>query len=85
MSKQKPTIANYPAVQQINFYVNEASSELIAERRNYLESYLLPTWKNRLEQMQSWKEHSATDLDLLSEYQQGVEFLTKALKKETSQ
>ena len=55
MSKQKPTIANYSAVQQINFYVNEASPELIAERRNYLESYLLLTWENRLEQYRSRK------------------------------
>lgn len=85
MSKQKPTIANYPAVQQINFYVNEASPELIAERRNYLESYLLPTWKNRLEQMQSWKEHSDTDLEFIEAYKSGVDYLTEALKQESAQ
>ncbi|MDB2181126.1 hypothetical protein [Citrobacter farmeri] len=76
------TISSYPAVQQINFYVNDASNELIKERRVYLENYLLPCWKGRLEEMQSWQEPSATDLELLAEYQKGVDFLTEVLKQE---
>lgn len=38
-------ISSYPAVQQINFYTNDASPELLFERRVYLENYLLPCWK----------------------------------------
>ncbi|USL74541.1 hypothetical protein [Salmonella enterica] len=34
-------ISSYPAVQQINFYINDASPELLFERRVYLEK--LPT------------------------------------------
>jgi hypothetical protein len=30
-------IAKYPAVKQINFYIREASPELLVERREYLE------------------------------------------------
>lgn len=32
--------------------------------------------------MQSWKESSTKDLELLAEYQKGVDFLTDALKQE---
>ncbi|EBV4003017.1 hypothetical protein F9N47_22700 [Salmonella enterica] len=78
-------ISHYPAVQQINFYVNEASPELIKERRIYLENYLLPCWKGRLAEMQSWKEHSDTDLEFIAEYQSAVDYLTEALTQETNQ
>lgn len=75
-------IAHYPAVQQINFYVNEASPVLISERRVYLEKNLLPCWKQRLEEIQSWTVKTETDLELLAAYQSGVDFLTDALKQE---
>jgi hypothetical protein len=78
-------VSHYPAVQQINFYVNEASPELIAARWTYLESFLLPTWIKRLEQMQSWKDKNGSDLELIAAYQSGVDYLTGALKKEVSQ
>ncbi|EDO4758180.1 hypothetical protein PC667_004422 [Salmonella enterica] len=75
-------VSSYPAVQQINFYVHDASPELLKERRVYLENYLLPCWKGRLAEMQSWKEPSTKDLEFLAEYQKGVDFLTDALKQE---
>lgn len=75
-------VSSYPAVQQINFYVNDASPELLKERRVYLENYLLPCWKGRLAEMKSWIEPSTTDLELRAEYQKGVDFLTAALKQE---
>ncbi|WP_320734116.1 hypothetical protein [Enterobacter kobei] len=75
-------ISLYPAVKQIHFYVNEASPELIKERRIYLENYLLPCWIGRLKEMQSLEETSATDLELLAEYQKGVDFLTEAFKEQ---
>lgn len=75
-------VSSYPAVKQINFYVNDASPELLKERRVYLENYLLPCWKGRLAEMQSWKEPSTTDLELRAEYQKAVDFLTAELKQE---
>lgn len=76
-------IANYPAVRQINFYVNEASPELISARRNYLQEFLLPTWETRLEQMLSWSDKNDSDLELIEIYRNGVEYLTQALKRES--
>lgn len=76
-------IANYPAVRQINFYVNEASPELISARRNYLQEFLLPTWETRLKQMLSWSDKNDSDLELIEIYRNGVEYLTQALKRES--
>ncbi len=78
-------ISHYPAVKQIYFYTTEASPEFIRERRVYLENYLLPTWKSRLSEIKSWKEHTDLDMELLSAYQCGVEFLSEALKEEHAQ
>ncbi|EPR0420117.1 hypothetical protein ACUZIT_001639 [Enterobacter hormaechei] len=75
------TTSLYPAVKQIHFYVNDASPELIKERRVYLENYLLPCWIGRLNEILSWEETSATDLELLAEYEKGVNFLIAALKE----
>ncbi|EGT5185844.1 hypothetical protein FZI02_08960 [Cronobacter sakazakii] len=76
-------ISNYPAVRQINFYVNEASPELISARRNYLQEFLLPTWETRLKQMLSWSDKNDSDLELIEIYRNGVEYLTQALKRES--
>lgn len=78
-------ISSYPAVQQINFYINDASPELLVERRVYLENYLLPCWKGRLAEMQSWIEYTDADLQLLAAYQSGIDYLTDALKQEAAQ
>lgn len=76
-------IANYPAVRQIKFYVNEASPELISARRNYLQEFLLPTWETRLKQMLSWSDKNDSDLELIEIYRNGVEYLTQALKRDS--
>lgn len=77
-------ISSYQAVRQINFYINDASPELLFERRVYLENYLLPCWKGRLAEMQSWSECTDADLKLLAAYQRGVDYLTDALKQEAA-
>ncbi|HDR2753898.1 TPA: hypothetical protein QCJ76_002501 [Enterobacter asburiae] len=78
-------ISSYPAVQQINFYINDASLELLFERRVYLENNLLPCWRGRLAEMQSWKEYTDADRELLAAYQSGIDYLTDALKQEAFQ
>ena len=78
-------ISSYPAVQQINFYINESSPELLFERRAYLENYLLPCWKGRLAEMQSWKEYTDADRELIEAYQSGIDYLTDALTQEAAQ
>ncbi len=46
-------IAQCPAVKQINFYILEASPELLVDRRVYLEVVLLKIWRSRLETIRS--------------------------------
>ena len=75
-------ISHYPAVQEINFYLNEASADLIEIRRIYLSNFLLPTWKRRLEEARTWKERTATDNSLIAKYESGVALLSEALKQE---
>ncbi|EBR3160731.1 hypothetical protein CB002_004490 [Salmonella enterica] len=69
------------AARQINFYVNEASPECIEGRRAYLCQCLLPRLKDGLFSMHIWKEKTADDLELISIYQKGVDFLTEALNQ----
>ena len=73
------------AARQINFYVNHASQECIEGRRVYLSQCLLPRMKEGLSSMQAWKDKTDDDLELISIYQAGVDFLTEALKQEVSQ
>ncbi|SXD89995.1 hypothetical protein [Klebsiella quasivariicola] len=68
------------AARMINFYINEASQECIEGRRAYLSQCLLPRLKDGLSSMQSWKEKTEDDLELIGIYQKGIDFLTDALK-----
>ncbi|EBL3323403.1 hypothetical protein L8909_003462 [Salmonella enterica] len=78
-------VSSYPAVQQINFYVNEASPECIEGRRAYLCQCILPRLKDGLSSMHIWKEKTDDDLELISIYQKGVDFLTEALNQGVDQ
>ncbi|WP_024141038.1 hypothetical protein [Salmonella enterica] len=76
------TASECAAARLINFYVNEASAECIEGRRCYLENCLLPRLREGLVTMHAWKEKNADDIELISIYQKGVDFLTDALKQE---
>ncbi|CAH5525794.1 hypothetical protein [Klebsiella oxytoca] len=73
------------AARMINFYTKEASRECIEGRRAYLSKCLLPRLKDGLSSMQAWKEKTDDDLELISIYQKGVDFLTEALKQAVCQ
>ncbi|EPR5658791.1 hypothetical protein ACU674_001353 [Klebsiella quasipneumoniae] len=73
------------AARMINFYINEASQECIEGRRAYLSQCLLPRLKDGLSSMQSWKEKTEDDLELIGIYQKGIDFLTDALKQGVGQ
>ncbi|ECP5354623.1 hypothetical protein FT953_20880 [Salmonella enterica] len=73
------------AARQINFYINDASRECIEGRRDYLCQCLLSRLKDGLSSMQAWKETTDDDLELISIYQKGIDFLTKALKQGAAQ
>ncbi|MDE5206811.1 hypothetical protein PYX06_19240 [Citrobacter amalonaticus] len=69
------------AARLINFYINDASRECIEGRRAYLCQCLLPRLKEGLSSMRAWKEKTEDDIELISIYQKGVDFLTEALNK----
>ncbi|MBC4643869.1 hypothetical protein [Klebsiella quasipneumoniae] len=73
-------IAQCPAVKQINFYILEASPELLVDRRVYLEVVLLKIWRSRLETIRSWNCVSDEDRILAEAYQRGIDFLTKTVR-----
>lgn len=78
-------VSECAAARLINFYINEASRECIEGRKIYLRECILPRLKDGLSLMHSWKEKTDEDLELISIYQKGVDFLTKTLKQEVYQ
>ena len=68
------------AIRQINFYVNEASPETIADRAAYLTSVFIPWLRHGLENTTRWTIENPGDKEmqeLHSAYQVGVEFFNK--------
>lgn len=67
------------AIQQINFYVNEAPPELLHEREEYLTSVFIPWLKRGLENTTRWVRQDPDDTEmreLHNAYQTGVKFFT---------
>lgn len=74
-------VAQCPAVKQINFYLHEASAELLVDRRAYLKDVQLKIWQGRLETIRSYGVFSDDQRFLADAYQRGVDFLTTFLRQ----
>ncbi|MEQ5054635.1 hypothetical protein ABN154_22970 [Klebsiella michiganensis] len=65
------------AIQQINFYVNEAAPETLRDRQNYLTIVFIPWLRRGLVNTERWVKENPGDVEmqeLYAAYRAGVEF-----------
>ncbi|AYC20078.1 hypothetical protein DZA65_03203 [Dickeya dianthicola] len=72
-------ISHYPAIQQIAFYVNEASQECIIGREIYVKNYLLPHWRRGVETMLSFNNPTDETPLMIAAYQHAIDVVSEKL------
>lgn len=66
-------------IEQLNFYMNQASPDLLESRREYIEQVIVAKLKRGLEVQKSWSTEFANapdSLEIISAYKAGLSFFT---------
>ncbi|WP_419792594.1 hypothetical protein ACN09C_14830 [Serratia fonticola] len=65
-------------IEQLRFYMFEASPELLEARREYIERVIVKKLRDGVEQQKKWSTEFASDaVDLIAAYNAGLAFFTK--------
>lgn len=65
-------------IEQLKFYMNEASPELLEARREYIERVIVKKLRDGVEIQKNWPAEFASDAaDLIEAYREGLEFFTE--------
>lgn len=67
-------------IEQLNFYITEASPELLESRREYIERVIVGKLKRGIEEQKSWSPEFAGEPDsqeLITAYADGLRFFTE--------
>lgn len=67
-------------IEQLNFYMTEASPELLDSRREYIERVIVGKLKRGIKQMQAWTPDFASKPEaqaLITAYTEGLKFFTE--------
>lgn len=67
-------------IEQLNFYMTEASPELLEGRREYIERVIVGKLKRGIEEQQAWTPEFASEPDaqaLIAAYAEGFKFFTE--------
>jgi hypothetical protein len=67
-------------IEQLNFYMNQASSELIESRREYIERVIVAKLKRGIEQQKAWSselKNQHDSIELITAYESGLTFFTE--------
>lgn len=67
-------------IEQLNFYMNHASSELIESRREYIERVIVAKLKLGIEQQKAWSpelKNEPDSIQLIAAYESGLTFFTE--------
>lgn len=67
-------VNNYSITKTVDFYINDASPEVIAGRRLYLEAVLIPRLRAGLNVLNKMTLTDPNDIGLRDVYQRGVDF-----------
>ena len=70
-------VKHFSITKTVDFYINEASTEIIAGRRIYLETVLIPRLRTGLAVLNKMGLTEREDMELRDVYQRGVEFFDK--------
>ncbi|MBD9658080.1 hypothetical protein [Pantoea sp. PNT03] len=67
-------------IEQLNFYMTQASPELLESRREYIERVIVVKLKRGIEDQKSWSPEFASEPDsqeLIVAYKGGLKFFTE--------
>ncbi|WFL66406.1 hypothetical protein [Pantoea sp. X85] len=67
-------------IEQLNFYMTQASPELLESRREYIERAIVGKLKRGIEEQKSWSPEFASEPDsqeLIVAYAEGLRFFTE--------
>ncbi len=65
-------------IEQLKFYMNEASPELLEARREYIERVIVKKLRDGVEIQKAWSAELASDAaDLIEAYRAGLGFFTE--------
>lgn len=67
-------------IEQLNFYMTQASPELLESRREYIERVIVAKLKIGIKQQMAWSSEFKNEpgsVELISAYKSGLEFFTK--------
>lgn len=67
-------------IEQLKFYMTEASPELLEGRRKYIERVIVGKLKRGIAQQQSWSQEFASEPDsqsLITAYEEALKFFTE--------
>ena len=74
-------VKHFSITKTVDFYINEASPEIIAGRRIYLETVLIPRLRTGLAVLNKMGLTEREDMELRDVYQRGVENCSMALSR----
>ncbi|EPV7104198.1 hypothetical protein ACV9XY_000198 [Citrobacter freundii] len=67
-------------IEQLNFYMTQASPELMESRREYIERVIVAKLKRGIDQQMAWSsefKNEPDSVELIAAYKSGLEFFTK--------
>jgi hypothetical protein len=65
-------------IEQLEFYMREASQELLEARREYIERVIVKKLREGVEEQKTWSPELASDAaDLIDAYRNGLKFFTE--------
>ncbi|RYH95922.1 hypothetical protein EVY00_15120 [Citrobacter werkmanii] len=67
-------------IEQLNFYMTQASPELLESRREYIERVIVGKLKRGIEEQKEWSQEIRSQpdsIELINAYKSGLEFFTR--------
>ncbi|HBM7586571.1 TPA: hypothetical protein LZ306_003357 [Enterobacter bugandensis] len=67
-------------IEQLNFYMTQASTELLESRREYIERVIVAKLKRGIEEQKEWSPELRSEpdsLELIDAYEDGIKFFTE--------
>ncbi|WP_208743899.1 hypothetical protein [Citrobacter portucalensis] len=67
-------------IEQLNFYMTQASPELLESRREYIERVIVGKLKRGIEEQKQWSQeirYQPDSIELINAYKSGLEFFTR--------
>jgi len=67
-------------IEQLNFYMNHASPDLLESRREYIERVIVSKLKRGIEEQKEWSPEFRSEpdsIELINAYESGLKFFTE--------